>query len=297
MSSAKYIADRIRLLIATKQFQVDEVLPSTRVLGQQLKVSFHTVRKAYHMLEEEGILRSERGRGFVVVRQTTTRDKSERLEIGADRFRTLLEELIGFGLDEEEIETLFEEQLNYMEWPDRLESCASMGATKEHAGMISRAIKDQVGVKSSILTIDEIEKTINYDALFVPIPYYRRVRDEVSEDILIIPIIYSFVPETMISIAEWQGLETIGLVTGQEETIPIIIEELKLSLKFPGSIIAGSIYGKSVPLFVREVDLVLYTPESAPLVERQLPDKKRLALNYEISERSTSIIRAELWDQ
>lgn len=297
MNSAKYIADRIRLLIATKQFQVDEVLPSTRVLGQQLKVSFHTVRKAYHILEEEGILRAQTGRGFVVTRQTTTLDKSERLEIGAERFRTLLEELIGYGLDEEEIETLFEEQLSYMEWPDRLESCATVGATVEHATMISHAIQKQVGIKSSILTIDEIDKTINFDALFIPVSYFRKFRDDINEDIVIIPIIYSFDPEFLINVIEKQGLETVGLVTQQEDTIPVIIEELKLSLKFSGSIIAGSVYGKSMPLFVREVDLVIYTPGSASLAEKQLPDKKRLALDYVISEHSTSIIRSELWDQ
>ncbi len=297
MNSAKYIADRIRLLIATKQFQVDEVLPSTRVLGQQLKVSFHTVRKAYHILEGEGILRAEKGRGFVVTRQTTTLDKSERLEIGAVRFRTLLEELIGYGLDENEIETLFEEQLSYMEWPDRLESCATIGATSEHAAMISRSIQKQVGIKSSTLTIDEIDKTVNYDALFVPVSYFRRFRDEISEDIVMIPIIYSFDPEFLINIIEKQGIETVGLVTQEEDTIPIIIEELKLSLKFSGSIIAGSVYGKSMPLFVREVDLIIYTPGSASLAEKQLPEKKRLALDYIISEHSTSIIRSELWDQ
>lgn len=41
-------------MIATKQFQVGEMLPSTRELGQQLEASFHTVRKAYHILEDEG---------------------------------------------------------------------------------------------------------------------------------------------------------------------------------------------------------------------------------------------------
>ena len=42
-------------MIATKQFQVGELLPSTRELGRQLEVSFHTVRKAYGHLEDEGL--------------------------------------------------------------------------------------------------------------------------------------------------------------------------------------------------------------------------------------------------
>ena len=103
------------------QFQVGETLPSTRELGKQLSTSFHTVRKAYQMLAAEGLIRSEPGSGYVVHRQSTLLDKSARLEMGAEKLRTVLEELLGYGLDEEEVETLFEEQLMFMEWPDRFE--------------------------------------------------------------------------------------------------------------------------------------------------------------------------------
>jgi len=68
-------------------------------------------------------------------------------------------------------------------------------------------------------------------------------------------------------------------------------------LGYSGSIIGGTIYGKSLPLFVRDVDLVLYPPETASLVERQLPDRKRVGLQYSIAEYSTNQIRSELWDQ
>ena len=71
MKTAKHIADRIRLMISTKQFQVGETLPSTRELGKQLSTSFHTVRKAYQMLAAEGLIRSEPGSGYVVHRQST----------------------------------------------------------------------------------------------------------------------------------------------------------------------------------------------------------------------------------
>lgn len=296
-TNAKYIADRIRLLIATKQFQVNELLPSTRTLGKQLNVSFHTVHKAYKLLEDEGILRGEPGRGFVVARQSTTMDKTERLEIGADRMRTLLEELIGYGLSEEEVEEVFEEQLGFLEWPERLQSCASIGATREHADMLAKAIKSQVGVKSSTLTINQIDQLVNFDALFIPIPYYQKIKEQTSSNILMLPILYTFNTDLLIDIVQRAGMETLGLVTEQEESIPILIDELKLGLKFSGSIIAGSIYGKSLPLFVRDVDLILYTPSCASLVERLLPERRRLKLFYHISEDSSNIIRAELWDQ
>jgi DNA-binding transcriptional regulator YhcF (GntR family) len=295
-SSSKHIADRIRLMIATKQFQVGEVLPSTRILGQQLGASFHTVRKAYHQLEEEGLLRGEVGRGFVVVRQNVHLDKSERLEMGASKMRTVLEELIGFGLNEDEIESIFEEQLRFVDWPERLQTCATLGSNKELSEQLARAIKQQVGVSSDVITTDQHTRFANYDALFVPLPLMRSLKFE-HEEMLLIPIVYSPDPEMLLSLSEHLVVDTVGIVSTEESSISIIIEELKINLRYSGSIMAGTIYGKSLPLFVRDVDLIIYTASAASLVEKLIPEKRRLAWSYLVSEPSASAIRAELWDQ
>src|SRR5699024_10811424 len=176
-TSAKHIADRIRLMIATKQFQVGETLPSTRQLGQQLESSFHTVRKAYHIFADEGLVRGERGRGFIVERQNTNLDKADRLEVGAEKMRKLLEELIGYGLDESELDELCQEQLSFMDWPDRIESCASIGDTDELGTMIADAIQQEVGVRSRVLNANQYNQTVHYDALFVPIQLVNKFRD------------------------------------------------------------------------------------------------------------------------
>ncbi|HEX6983455.1 MAG TPA: GntR family transcriptional regulator [Balneolaceae bacterium] len=295
-NSAKYIADRIRLMIVTKQFQVGEVLPSTRQLGQQLESSFHTVRKAYHILVDEGLIRGERGRGFIVERQNTNLDKADRLEVGAEKMRKLLEELIGYGLDESEIDELFQERLSFMEWPDRIESCASIGETDELGKMISEAIKKEVGVRSRVLNVNQYNETVKYDALFVPVQLVNKFRG-FAEKGRLLPVVYSISPDTLLSIVDRAGIETIGVVTAEDQTIPKIINELKVSLHFGGSFVAGATYGKSLPLFVREADLILYTSQSAALVEKKVPERKRIKLEYQISEQSADTIRAELWDQ
>lgn len=295
-TSAKYIADRIRLMIATKQFQVGEMLPSTRQLGQQLESSFHTVRKAYHILAEEGLIRGERGKGFIVERQNTNLDKADRLEVGAEKIRKLLEELIGYGLDESELDELFQEQLSFIDWPDRIESCASIGETDELGKMIADAIQREVGVRSRVLNANQYNKTVNYDALFVPIQLVNKFR-EYAEKGRLLPIVYSINPDTLLSVVDRAAIETIGLVTSDDQTIPKIIDELKVSIKFGGSFVAGATYGKSLPLFVREADLILYTAQSAKLVEQKIPERRRIKLEYQISPKSADTIRAELWDQ
>jgi DNA-binding transcriptional regulator YhcF (GntR family) len=295
-TSAKHIADRIRLMISTKQFQVGEVLPSTRELGRQLEASFHTVRKAYHILAGEGLIHSEAGRGFIVNRQTSLMDKEKRLELGGEKVQALIEELVGHGLDDGEIEFLFQEQLDYMDWPDRIQTSASVGENLELAGMLASAIKKQVGVKSRLLDINQYESAAQYDALFVPLKFMHQFKS-LSESILIVPIIYSYDPELLLNVVDRYGIQTIGLVTMTEDSISRIIAELKPTLPFEGSFVAGSIYGKSLPLFVRETDLILYTPDSARLVEQKVPEKKRIKLEYKLSDRSAEMIRSELWEQ
>jgi len=295
-NSAKHIADRIRLMIATKQFQVGELLPSTRELGRQLEVSFHTVRKAYGYLEEEGLISGEQGRGFIINRQNTSLDKSERLEIGAEKLKSVMEELLGYGLDESEIEMLIAEQISFMEWPDRIQSCATIGETQELATILSTSIRDQVGVKSDTLSLDDYDKALTYDALFIPIQLVSEFHNA-SDSTRIMPVVYHFDADVLISIVARAALDAIGLVTAEEDSIQKIINQLKSSINFTGSFVAGATYGKSLPLFVRNTDLVVYTPACARLVEQKVPEKKRIKLQYILSDKSADMIRAELWDQ
>lgn len=283
-------------MIATKQFQIGETLPSTRELGKQLGTSFHTVRKAYHQLMDEGLVQSEQGRGFLVTRQSTTLDKTERLELGATKINKLLEELIGYGLDEAEVEAIFEEQASFMEWPERIQTIATVGETTELAKLLSDSIKNQIGVKSRTILATDFDEIVRYDALFVPIHLVKDFRN-FSDTARILPVVFHYDADVLLSILDRAELDAIGLVTAEEDSIPKIIDELKTLMKFEGSFVAGATYGKSLPLFVRNVDLIVYTPASARLVESKIPEKNRIKLEYIISEKSAESIRAELWDQ
>lgn len=295
VKSAKHIADRIRLMISTKQFQVGEILPSTRVLGKQLNTSFHTVRKAYLMLVDEGLLLGERGRGFLVHRQSTLLDKSDRLEMGAGKIRTVLEELVGYGLDEDEVETLFEEQLTFLEWPDRLDTSAVVGATRELGVMLARAIRNQVGVKSGVITINDYEKAVNYDALFVPLPYVRQFKSE-TDSTLVLPVVHMVDPAILVSVVDRSAVRNLGILAREPGSVPLLSAEIKHLLQYPGGMLSGTTDGRFLPPFIKEVDLLLYTPDCAALVERTVPEKNRIMLEYTISENTSGMIRSELWD-
>ncbi|MBM7581442.1 GntR family transcriptional regulator [Caldicoprobacter guelmensis] len=69
------IVDKLKTLINSGQIKPGEYLPSVRALAQSLGVNMHTVLKAYKVLESEGIVKVERGEGYMVVK---TDEKAQR---------------------------------------------------------------------------------------------------------------------------------------------------------------------------------------------------------------------------
>src|SRR3989442_4516071 len=64
------LAWKLKTLIATGDLAAGEQLPGARELGDAVGVNVNTVRGVYRRLEEDGLLRSEHGRGtFVAHRQ------------------------------------------------------------------------------------------------------------------------------------------------------------------------------------------------------------------------------------
>ncbi len=232
----------------------------------------------------------------MVNRQSTSLDKTQRIEMGTEKMQELLEELIGYGLDEKEIEAIFEEQISYMEWPDRIQSIATVGETVELAKLLSDSIKNQIGVKSVPISATDYDELVRYDALFVPIHLVSEFRS-LSSTIRLLPVVFHYDADVLLSIVDRSGIEAIGLVTAEEESISKIIDELKTLMNFEGAFVAGATYGKSLPLFVRNTDLIVYTPASARLVEQKVAEMKRVKLEYIISEKSAQMIRSEMWDQ
>ncbi len=65
----RQIADRIRMTIIADTGRGEDRLPPELVLAQRFGVNRHTVRAAIAALVQEGVLRSEQGRGTFIVRR------------------------------------------------------------------------------------------------------------------------------------------------------------------------------------------------------------------------------------
>jgi DNA-binding LacI/PurR family transcriptional regulator len=60
------IKQQLAWLIATRQLQPGQLLPSIRVLSRHLSINLHTVRSAYQKLEADGLVQTRHGLGTVV---------------------------------------------------------------------------------------------------------------------------------------------------------------------------------------------------------------------------------------
>ncbi|WP_051704640.1 GntR family transcriptional regulator [Glycomyces sp. NRRL B-16210] len=98
------IRDQIVTAIAVGELPADSPLPSTRQLGADLAVNFHTVNKAYDLLRREGLIRVNRKSGAVVRRDPGSGPPEPGIaDAWQERLRILLAEAVAQGLTTEEV--------------------------------------------------------------------------------------------------------------------------------------------------------------------------------------------------
>lgn len=98
------IRDRVVEAIADGDLREGSALPSTRQLGSDLAINFHTVNKAYDLLRRENVIRINRKSGAVVRRDGASGPPETGFtDDWQERLRTLLAEATVHGLDNDEI--------------------------------------------------------------------------------------------------------------------------------------------------------------------------------------------------
>ena len=267
------LIEQLRYLIASGQYRVSDTLPSTRKLGQQIEVSFHTVRRAYQSLEDEGLVAAKPGTGYVV-KERTPLDKSERMERGAAVVHDTLQHLIGLGLDEDEIDYLFQEQASLL---DHASTTRKLIATGPHPELIA-VCADQIGtsLQRTVTPVpqDRLERHQDADFVFAPFDILKSVMNAVPRaDTL--GFVTHLPSEALEHVARLLTDETLGLVTRQADTIQPLMQQIRAATGFSGQVIAVSTDDGSTHLetFVAETDWILYTPRSRRTLLRHLDEE------------------------
>lgn len=286
------IVEQLRYLIASGHYTVDETLPSTRKLGKQVEVSFHTVRKAYQQLEQEGLLEARAGSGYLV-KERAPLSKGERIERGASVVQEALQKLIGLGLVESEVEYLFQEQFALLSDAREQHKVVFAAPYREMAELCSEQLTMALQQSIEATTLDRLHRHRDADIVLARFADLHAVMDQLPRADALGVITY-LDPEVLERVARLLDHETLGLVTLHAETIQPLMRELRDATGFSGQIIAASINesAKHLDQFIDQTDLIVYT---SPCRRRLLPlldsEQRRHDLRLVVSSDSLDRIR------
>lgn len=102
------LVEQVKNMIVNKELAENDALPSVRGLAKELKISALTVKKAYDILEEEGLTVTVHGKGTYVAATNAERMMEEyRKEIEKELEQTVSKGK-RYGLAKEEVKELFE---------------------------------------------------------------------------------------------------------------------------------------------------------------------------------------------
>ncbi len=102
------IIQYIKRGIVSGAIQDGEPVPSRRVLSSLLGVNPNTIQKAYHMLEEEGLLQSQSGaKSLVTITVETV--KELRKELVESDVKSMISAMKSMGIEKQDAARLFDD--------------------------------------------------------------------------------------------------------------------------------------------------------------------------------------------
>lgn len=105
--------------ILNNELVENEILPSIRLLAQDIKISVMTVKKAYDELEEEGYIITRQGKGSYVASKNLELIREEQQKQIEDYLNKIIDILQSSDIKKEEVIDLF----NYLYGDDKNEKC------------------------------------------------------------------------------------------------------------------------------------------------------------------------------
>ncbi len=93
--------------ILDEELHEEEMLPSIRVLAQDIKISAMTIKKAYDELEKEGYLKSIQGKGTFVAPKNTELAKEQAQKNIEKYIEKIVDISSRFDIDEADVIAMF----------------------------------------------------------------------------------------------------------------------------------------------------------------------------------------------
>lgn len=284
-----HLVEEIKYRIAIGVLKVNDLMPSTRTMGDQLGVSFHTIRRAYQELERQGFLAVSGSRQYRVVSRDQA-GKTERMEAGATIVQEALRRLVGLGLADEEVRYLLEEQIDEIFRPQtwRFAFAAPYPELVE-SGV--RQLHELLHEPVEGVTFDALRSVREADLLITPFTNLRAVRERLPKT-EIQGVLMSIGPEVLQLVAEVLHNESVALVTRDPESQPFLASALKLETGFTGQLFGISLDTSTNAdwALIETAQLVLYTPACKRRLAHLLSKKRNAMVYQQISRESCDLL-------
>jgi GntR family transcriptional regulator len=108
------IVRQVKFAIAEGTLCPGQLLPSVRLLSQQLAINPNTIARAYLQLQADEVIQTLRGRGLAVCAGATERCREIRRTLIAQRLRSVLSEALHGGLKAAEIREIVRTELQLL---------------------------------------------------------------------------------------------------------------------------------------------------------------------------------------
>ncbi len=113
------IVRQVKFSVADGAVAAGELVPSVREMAKELAINPNTVARAYRQLQDDQVLESVRGTGLVVSSGARKACQGARKKLIRARLRDVLHEAHHGGLDTEQIESLFQSELDALKLKKR----------------------------------------------------------------------------------------------------------------------------------------------------------------------------------
>ncbi len=287
----RQLVESIRYEIASGVYAPSEVMPATRALARELDVSFHTIRRAYGILVEEGVLASQPGKGFVVVGPAAL-GKSERMELGARIVSGALQRMTGIGLDDSEIAYLMEEQRSLLDFDQRGKRVVVAAEYQELAEAALEVASLMTGNIVEIMDLESIDARLEADVILVPMSRLASTKSQ-NARAEVLGFQHAFAEESLMAISALMDRETLGLITRYPDAIGPVSQQIRLLTGFKGQILATAVSGHDIQVdtIAAASDLVIYTKGASRTVRRVGPDSWHALMELDIHLTTSSVER------
>lgn len=103
---------QIKFAIASGTLRPGQLLPSVRMLSQQVALNPNTVSRAFNQLQTDGVIEALRGRGMVVCEQAPKHCRKDREMVVNERIGAIMTEAWNAGLSRTQIESYVQSHLD-----------------------------------------------------------------------------------------------------------------------------------------------------------------------------------------